>query len=1397
MRLRMAVFAFVLSLSAVQAAVMPGWPWNENKDGWETAFADSRAFATAHKAPLVVFWGHTKCKHCNWFKKNVKDSSALKSWLGTHPAVMCFKDDIGWTSGTLEEWKKTWPADYRAAYDWIGEIGPVGDFPKIGVRWEKPDGTTVAAAFTWAHEGSAKSFVSKLNGLIGGYEAGYSFVAGTTPCNRLEAFRTTAFVDVPLSRTVLGEAQTILVATFPAGAVTTNEIAWAETDYSKLVRVEIPEGALASGATVDLLHGSVDGTVPTVGSSVFVIDAEPENGPKNPRWIGERTLETLGAGEWTMDYDLVRARAAAKGSPALVLVGGSLWCPDCVKTDHYLVETPEFRAWLLSNDVSCAAIDVPNVAKEGMNTSLLTYEPYSTSDRYVDATTPKQERVQGGAGYLSRHAVPQEGNGGTNATAIAARNLDLINRDTGHGGLCRPENMSGDNAETGPFKTGIPCLIVLRPDGTVAGRLYQFNNVSPGDTKSLAAYINRMNELVDLCGDSREECNADWRTTEDDLAFTDEVTAGLSAMDLADWYKLPEAEHFAEGEVRAVSAAVPAEAAMRTEQNVALSLYRVGADGTNAVKTVKGNLFSGVTLPVAVEADGAKWYVSVRAIDTSRAFAITRKDVSTAAYALTSDIGYRESAAAFEKAAMKVSEKTAGTLKINVLREGGGAGALQAKVVLDEEATTALPATYVWEDRDLSWADGETDPKSVALTILNDSVWDGNRTVALKITEVTGEFVKAETTGPTNLTVTVTEDDKKAVGKLAIAETDPAMAKAMTVIVREGSVLDIGVERLSGASGAVTAEVVTAKGALSSNLLVWAHNDRVSLKHVELAVPTLAELGTTSFKVSLRPHAGIKADSARKTLTVKVVAADAPGFADPTRDYALRQYVAFSDEIGVLNWKGGRLVLKKTSGSLPSGVKAKLVLEGTEVKLVLSGTPTKVKDCSAVYQVSEERPKADPTKVGTVAGTTVKLVFSVRDITKPGKDGQAANPFVAKSHTYGNIPVLGNQSILDGASRFLAGRLTVTVPKSGKVSAKYLCRAGTVSFSSSSWASCDPATGLLTAVLKPKVSGFALTVAVDAGGELRYGLADRDVPGDALEGTATVAPWNKTTKLAKAWKGYYTVDCPATNLLSGVEGRVPSGDAWFALKMTSSSAVDSGKMTYAGRLPNGVSFSGSGILLDRGETAGLPVGTRTSADYFTAYAEIAADAAAAYSAEDEHRCMLAVEGVEPRWSHYEAKSAGDCCEVGYGLYGAYYDAGEEIEYCARKKFPGVQLMFTTGGAIGEIPFNVTASKPYIDKDSAAYAGNPNALTVSFKKSTGVLHGTFKFTPPGGTARVTATYYGVLLPGWGGCGTCKPGETFRPLFVGSFWYSEKVSTKLSVKRGGAFGIGETEEQENDE
>ena len=1371
---------------------------NVTPGAWSSDFIKSKEFADAQRAPLVVFWGNKSCQYCNAFSK-VRNDTRILDWLKDHPAVMVFKHDSWDVSkyGSFSKWRKSWSDDFRAAAEWIeGVAGKKMDqleWPCVCIVWDRPDGTRLEKIFC-ARDGAmpSKTPVSDLAGqfrnsldlLLADYRTGLDFTVGRTGGDRLEATAETTYVDVGLKRNGGdGTVQSVLTVSFPNGETQSHTNDWEVGEYGKTVRVTIPEGAFELGKNAELVVAGDDGTA---AMASLIAMTEPENSPKNPCWLGERTLETLAAGEWTMDYDLVRARAAAKGCPALVLIGGSLWCPDCVKTDHYLVETPEFREWLLANDVSCAAIDVPNVAKEGMNTSLLTYEPYSTSDRYVNATTPKQDRVQSGAGYLSRHMIPQEGNGGTNAAAVAARNLKLINEDTDHGGLCRPENMGADNPETGPFKTGIPCLIVLRPDGTVAGRLYQFNNVSPGDTKALAAYINRLNELVDLCDDAREEANADWRTTEDELGLEDKVTAGISAMDLADWYLLEETEYTAEGEITVVSAAVPTDKTMKTEQNVSLTLYRVGEDGTNAVKTVKGNLFAGVTMPVTVEPDGAKRYVAVRAIDTSKSFAIIRKDVSTTEYALTADVGYRESAATFEKAAMTVNEKTAGTLRINVLREGGAAGELRAKVVLDEDATTAAPYSYEWEDRELAWEDGDIGPRTVELKVLNDTLWDGTRTIALKVTEVEGDFVKEIPEGPTGLVVTVTEDDRKAVGKLAITATDPHMAKSMTTIVREGSVLDIGVERLSGASSAVTTEVVAAKGVLSSNLLAWANNDLVALKHVELEVPMLADLGkSTSFKVSLKPCAGIKADAKKKSLTVGVVAADAPGFEVAERYYPIRRYVAFSDKIGVCNWHGGRLTLKKTSGSLPSGVKAKLVLEDGVVKLVLSGVPTKAKDCSAVYRVSEERPKADPTKVGTVAGTTVRIVFSVSEITKEGKDGQAANPFVAKSHTFSDI------AIVDAG--VLAGKLTVTVPQSGKVSAKYLCRAGTVSFSASSWASCDPATGELSTVLKPKTAGYALSVRVAADGVLGYAIDDEVRLTDVVEGTATVAPWNKTTKLAAAWKGYYTVDCQATNLVRGVVGRVPSGDAWFTMKMTASSAVYAGKMTYAGRLPNGVSFSGSGILTDRGETAGLPVVFRSAADYFTAYAEIAAGAAAAYSAGDEHQCMLSVEGVESRWTHDEAKSAEDSMEVGYGLYGAYYDAREDIEYCARKKFPGVQLMFTTGGAIVEIPFNVTVSKPYIDKYSPLYEGNPNALTLSFNRSTGIVHGTFKFVPPGGTAKVTATYYGVLLPGWGGCGTCKPGEIFRPLFAGSFWYAEALTKKLSVKRGGAFGIGESEEE----
>ena len=92
--------------------------------------------------------------------------------------------------------------------------------------------------------------------------------------------------------------------------------------------------------------------------------------------------------------------------------------------------------------------------------------------------------------------------------------------------------------------------------------------------------------------------------------------------------------------------------------------------------------------------------------------------------------------------------------------------------------------------------------------------------------------------------------------------------------------------------------------------------------------------------------------------------------------------------------------------------------------------------------------------------------------------------------------------------------------------------------------------------------------------------------------------------------------------------------------------------------------------------------------------------------------------------------------------------------------------------------------------------------MKFKRATGILTGTFTYVPEGATAAVKANYAGILLPGWGGCGACAPGEVFRPLFAGSFWRTQNVVEVTaagrrkthSVVRGGPIGIGEGEVQE---
>lgn len=1381
-------------LSLIVMGAMGGLSADTIPTQWSTNFIGSLAYAQTHHAPLVVIWGNQSCPNCEKLHKTLTDIK-LKAWLAEHPIVTVSKHDP-WDENKYRDfnsWKKSWSDDYHAAWDWIVEKSGKGekdwDYPVVGLYWKLPDGNEKVKRFfvgrnslmpqkpDKTHTTLADQLRGSLDKYFASYKAGAEFLVGGTPCDRLEARAGTRQAVVPLRRTLLTtNFVSRLTVTFPNGVTNSIDYAWEGVNERAYLSVDIPSGVFAEGEVIELSLTSDQDEIVRTSSITFVGEDEPT--PKNPLWIGERTLDTLEAGEWTMDYDLVKARANAKGSPALILIGGSLWCPDCVKTDHYLVDTKPFKDWLVSNDVSCAAIDVPKIPLGG-TTSLLTYDASTASERYVLATTPNQESIQSGAGYLSRHSVSME-----DALSIAERNAALVTNAVPLG-LCRPEQMSGDNSETGIFNTGIPCLVMMRPDGTIAGRLYQFNNVSPANTNSVPAYISRMDELVRLVAESGEELNADWRSTSSTIEPNGTLTSTISAIDLVDAYRLTSVSNWMRGAIRVQSDDAPILPIYATEKNVRVTLLKIRNNEIESRQVAEGNLFSGVDLAVVCDDTTADWFVEIRALDSAKTFLLEREDISTTSYSMTVSLESPPSTIAFASNGRSVSEKTAGRLAIPLVRGNGAAGTVTARITLDSELTTATEETYAWTDTEVSWTDGEEGKeKYVYLDVINDSVWDGPRDIALRISEVTGSHNPEASETNNVYVVAVIEDDKREIGKLAITQTDPALVKKDVVVVRENSVLAIGVTRENGASGAVATSLKTDAGVLSSNKLIWAHSDRVATKEVNLMVPTLADLGgKKSFKVALVSPESITIDKARKTLTVEVVAADATGFETDAISYKLRRYVAFEERFEVGYWQGGQLVLTKRSGSLPSGVSARLERNGTLIELVLSGTPSKVQSCTAVYQVSEKRPGANPTKVVTTPGTTVRILFNVLSVTAAGSDGSPAlNPSIATSRTF------ADQRIVDDLNHRMVGLLTFTVPVTGKVSAKYRGHKGTVSFSAKRWDVCDESTGMLTASLV-STKGYSLTIRAKSDGTLDYDFVDTNESVALVDQCAFRTYWGSSNK-ATAWKGRYSVDCPMTSIVSGVETNVPAGDAWMTMNISSSTALKKGTVTYAGRLPNGVSFSGSGTLVKSEiDTAFLPVMMRTSSDYFTAVAEINSDAETSYMSMDEHRVMLAAEEADPYWCHVSSVSAlpEESYEVSFSLYGGYYRSDENLEACARveNRFASLPLWFISGGMIDEVSCSVTETKVRVTPNAV----NPAKLTMTFNRTTGVVSGSFK----------GASWAGILMPGWGGCGACSPGEVHLPLVAGSYWCtvnvpyataSGKVKT-ASVKRGGFAGIGESE------
>ncbi len=1295
---------------------------------WNDSFTASRAYADANQTPLLLLVGAKDCGSCQTVDAALAEDARFLDWKRAHGEfVYCSvkgpsKNNIAGYLSNPKKYQSLVSEDLAAALDFTkGSI-----IPRVAFYWpgHEPDKQTFSCWKGYMpvkepKDDTVGQLLACLDAFFADYASTTAFVAGETPADRLEALPSATSVTVPVRRTS-GLARTLPTSLVVPATAATNLIPWTAGQADALVRVALPTG-LTAGASVALRLLGEDGAVQDESAVWIVNDSEPT--PKNPLWLGERDAATLQPGEWTMDVDLAQACAQTAGTFTLNLVGGALWCPDCVKTDRYFVETPAFEEWLAEKGVYCSLIDIPRSTGKSC---LLTYEPGTVSDGYVKAVTngtdiaAEDVRVQSGAGYLSRKGADPDV-----AAQVFARNVGLASNLVANGGLCIP----------GKARLGVPTFVVQNAAGRVIGRFDRFAAVSPTDAHAAAAYVRRLDEILALADDPTEELNRDWQTaTTDDCAL--DIRGGarvstISAIDLSDYWRLTGRDRWTRTAFTVKGSASVASAA--EENDVRLNLWQVTDGKATKVAAATGNLATGVSLPPQeIASDPATaYFVQLEALSTSAAFALDRDGDSVVTYDLTATSTDDAGAIAFAKASDTASEadaqKAGGTLRVlvPVVRTGGASGATNATVTVDA-ASTAFADRYRLVTDTVSWADGETGTKNIEIDVLDDGNADGTQTLRLLL-------------GAAAFELTILDNDRANVGKVALAEAVPALAKKGTVIAPEGSRVRIGVSRLGGADGAVACTLQATAGAFAAPpTFAWASRASGVL-WAELDLPLLADCPSGKVTVSFDSLTGVKADSSARTLTIQLVGADAPRFAADSLALSLTRYCAVSQEVAVLNLAdGAKARAAKLSGSVPAGVAVKLVGD----RLVVSGTPTaKGGAYEAVYQISQTagRQKAP--------GLTIRLSFAVTDVAALDPSAPGANPSVATRRK------VADMMVIDEADKRLVGLVTgLTIAPTGRCTAKYRGASGNVSLASKGWAAYDAATGAFTARLTVSRKPYALVVTAQPDGTVEAELADPDFADDLAVVTPATA-WSRENPAA-AWVGRYTA------AFGDAEGEaLASGAPVVTLQMTES-AARTGTMRYAGFLPNGQSFSGSAVLVADGvDAALLPICSRTAKDFLSAVLRIQADGA-----------VQAVTGdadVRPGWTHTEALPEA-CSDVRYGsVVGSWIDAKQDLLETVDPAANGHDLV--AEGALEAIPVTIAATSVKLDPVAARAVG----ATLSLNRKTGLVSGRFKVLNTAGKT-VTANYRGVLLPDWGdGCPTC--GKV--PWAMGAFWFGEKLTGEL--------------------
>lgn len=1422
---------------------------------WHAGFSAVKQYAEDNGLPLMAVWSNgDNCSHCLKFERGV-NSATFNTWMKESGIVFYFGCDRD----------KGEDAYGSTAYNWCWKNQSLDLFPFVRFYWRAKKGTRLAdgtvltadkvmvdAAYTGDKvdsykdnaEGSAKIKAFTLARFkqfmptppVTYYGGGFPF--GNAAGNRLEAEVGPAKeIWIELARTnktaVAHVATNYVVCTMPTQAksvvaATTNRVDWKAGAATAGFSLALP------ALTVDDVDKTVSLTLldekfaPVEGETrqLTVVAAQP-NSAVNPYFGEEKTAATLGYGEWTMNLDAVKGKVAKDGGYQLVLVQGSLWCPDCAAAEQNLWSRSEFTDWAKTNKVALGVVDIPNL-KASTKTD---------SSNSPCLLTRVAAGGKSGTDYLSRHGITAAA-----AEATLARNLELAAKTVLERGLRRPESTNKD-------RIGVPTLVLLRADGSVAGRFADFAVKGPASFD--AAYLKRFDELLARAADTAEESNDAYQTTATEVATQGEVKGTLSANDRVDWYKVPDS---------AVGSFVDFRLSGESDARVTLELVQVTTTGALSVLQTVTKALDEADFVVWSEKMPKDTYVCVAVDETDDPrYALTASGDSTVAYELESSIVLRASdktqtytnatgsvslsvesgaayllqgvvttdddfVAVFDKgetddiyvakettsvnlkltansltyanwktgrisfavAGASVSE-TAGEYVVRIVRDGGTSGSAKVTVNLDAEKTTKKTDIFEFNDngRELSWAPGDDHEETVVIKIRNNGYADGESHVFLTLTKGAGDAG----VGIGVFDLRIVDDDKPVPGKLALRAVEPALAKAGVLIAKAGSTVSLSVCREGGTSGAMTGTLTASAGTPSKTSFAW------ETREEESAPVTIVAPASGSTTLTLKGTNGAKVDSSARTIKIQVVPVEAPEFEDGVLPVKATRYMAFAPvSVGLVAPQGNETVAK-VSGKLPSGLSAKL----TEGRLVVSGLPTAAAGVyTAVYQVSR----------GKTKGLTVSVTVTVSDpaVTAPGSTAPAVNPAVVKSRTISDI------RLIEVDSQVLEGLVTLTIPRTGRLSAKLRSiHYGTVAFAAPSWSGFGADERTLEAVLTcttDKDLTFKVAVAPDGA----VTMSDFDgyslwIPGEAFT----------AVKTAKDWEGPYNVSLAPQAPEAGDNAPLATGAGYVIVKKLSASGLKTGKVTYAGLLPNGKGVSGSTILTpevwngdkDNWDKASLAVVSMSSSDRLSTVMDIARRGASDTVPGTWFR--KPVTAAACRWEHVETVPEASYT-VDFEVYGTKYDKTEDFENCCLLAFETTSLKFFAVNPEAlffekyGLPDAWQTTGYGLDVSSSAKTGNrilkqatgaAKGFTFTLDAANGLVSGAF--TLPTDENAVPMKFKAVVMPGWGAasCTSCGGDESAadRPFVSGSAWADDvfsyndgKRDRSLKIRRGVQVSVG---------